>query len=63
MGRVWELELPHEEKWVLMALADHADHNGENVRPGVGLIAWKTDYSTRQVQRILARLRQRDILI
>ncbi len=53
MGAVWELDLPHSKQSVLLALADHADHEGQNVFAGVGLISWKTGYSERQVQRIM----------
>lgn len=53
MGAVWELDLPHSKQLVLLALADHADHDGNNVFASVGLIAWKTGYSERQVQRIM----------
>lgn len=56
LGQVWELRLPRNQKNVLLALADHADHNGENAFPGVELLAWKTDYSERQVQAILREL-------
>src|SRR5262245_39030206 len=52
MGHVWDLELPHAHMLVLLAYADHADHEGNNVFPGVGLIAWKAGYSLRQAQRI-----------
>ena len=54
-GLVWELALPHNEAWVLMAMADHADHEGNNVYPGVPLLAWKTGYTTRQIRRILEK--------
>lgn len=53
VGEVWELDLPANKKLVLLAMADHADHDGRNVFPSVGLIAWKTGYSERQVQRII----------
>lgn len=56
VGQVWELKLTPAQREVLMAYADHADHNGDNIRPGIGFIAWKTDYSERQVQRITAEL-------
>ena len=32
-GLVWELALPHNEAWVLMAMADHADHEGISEAP------------------------------
>jgi hypothetical protein len=62
-GLIWDLDIPHAEAWVLMAMADHADHEGYNVFPSVGLIAWKTCYSERQVQRIIKSLRTKRILI
>lgn len=62
-GRVWQLDLPHAEKYVLLALADHADHLGDNIYPSIGLVAWKAGYSGRQVQRIIGRLIERSILI
>lgn len=63
MGKVWELDLPPNEKLVLLALADHSDHDGSNVRPGVELIAMKTGLSQREVQYVQKRLREAGILI
>lgn len=63
MGRVWELELTPAKQIVLLALADHADHDGKNIRPGVPLIAWKTGYSERQVQRIMRELVEEGLLV
>lgn len=62
MGQVWDLDIPHGEAWVLLALADHADHEGRNAYPGVELLAYKTNYSVRQVQRILASLEEKQII-
>jgi hypothetical protein len=62
-GEVWELDLSHPQKWVLMAMADHADHDGGNVFPSVGLIAWKCGYSERQVQRIRRELEALGVLV
>lgn len=62
MGAVWELDLRPPAKHVLLALADHADHDGGNVHPSVGLVSWKTGYSERQVQRIIAQLERAGIL-
>lgn len=56
MSRVWELQLHHAERLVLLALADHADHLGANIYPSIGLIAWKTGYSESQVRRIMQQL-------
>lgn len=51
-GIVWESDLPQNEKFVLLAYADHADHDGNNIFPSIALIAWKTGYSERNIKRI-----------
>lgn len=56
MGLVWELALKPAEKYVLLAYTDHADHDGNNIRPSKELIAWKTGYTVRQVQNITKKL-------
>jgi hypothetical protein len=63
MGLVWEADLPRDEKFILLSYADHADHNGDNVFPSVPLMAWKTGYSVRQIQRITKKLIEKEILI
>lgn len=55
-GTVWDLDLPHNQAWVLMSLLDHAHHDGTKIFPSIALTAWKTGYSPRQVQRIIAEL-------
>jgi hypothetical protein len=55
-GLVWELDIPHGHAWVLMSLADHAEHDGTKVFPGHSMTAWKTGYSVRQVKRICSEL-------
>lgn len=57
MGKVWDLDLGHAEQTVLLALADHADHDGGSVFPSLGFIGWRLGYSKRQVRRIVAKLR------
>lgn len=57
MAQVWGIKAPHTTKLVLQALADHADDDGNRVYPSVDYIAWKTDLSSRQVQRIMKGLR------
>ena len=44
-GQVWELDLEPVDKLVLLALADHADHEGQNIRPGNELLCAKTGLS------------------
>jgi hypothetical protein len=63
MGIVWESNLPQREKYVLLAYADHADHFGSNVFPSIGLIAWKTGYAHRSIQRITKSLLKNGLLV
>lgn len=62
-GDVWELMLKDNQRMVLLAMADHADHQGNNVFPSIELIAWKVDKSTRQVQRIIRSLIKSNLLV
>ena len=62
MGMVWDSDLPRDEKYVLLAYADHADHEGRGIFPSYGRIAWKTGYSRRQVMRITDSLTSKNIL-
>lgn len=55
-GLVWDLDLPHREVFVLLAITDHADHDGRNMHPSLELLAWKTGDSRRTVIRILNKL-------
>ena len=63
MGAVWDLELPAAEKFVLLAFADHADHNGENARPGIALIMKKCSLSERKVQECISVLKEAGYMI
>lgn len=56
MGGVFDLDISPAQQIVLLAYADHADHFGKNVFPSKRLIAWKTGYGLRQVQRITDQL-------
>ncbi len=62
MSAVWELNLPQNQKLVLLAFADHADDDGV-CYPSVGRIAWKTGISERQVQRIVKKLRAAGLVV
>lgn len=62
MAVAWELDIPREQKYVLLAYADHADHDGSNVRPSLDRIAWKTGYSKDQVRRISRKLVQNELM-
>src|SRR5574342_499607 len=63
MGLVWDYEIPRDEKFVLLAYADHASHDGTNVYPSVATIARKTGYSERSVQIITRKLQKMELLI
>ena len=63
MGQVWDLDLPHNLQLVLLSLADHAQHDGTGVFPGVELTAYKTGYSIRQVRRVLRQLEAAGLIV
>jgi len=73
MSLVWELKCPAEwnglrftssHKFVLLAYADHADHEGKSIYPAIITIRNKTGYSTeRQIQRITHQLEQMGMLL
>ena len=43
MSWVWDQDIPREQKFVLLAYADHADHDGGNIYPAVDTIAIGVD--------------------
>ena len=61
-GKVWELDLKPTEKLILLALSDHADHEGENVRPGNDLLVAKTGLTQQTVTAALAKFVEQGIL-
>lgn len=63
MGLIWDYDIPRDEKFILLAYADHASHDGTNVYPAVATIAKKTGYSERSVQSITRKLEQMGLLI
>jgi hypothetical protein len=62
MGQLWDLQLAHRELLLLLAITDHADHDGRNMFPSIDLLAYKTGYSRRTVIRILNALTERGVL-
>ncbi len=62
MSLVWDCDLPREQKFILLAFADHANDNGDNIYPGLDRVAWKTGYSRRQIQRVIDELEQKGIM-
>ena len=66
MGQVWDLNnelIKREEKYVLLAYTDHADHEGRNMYPSIELICKKTGYKERAVQLITRSLEEKGFLI
>ena len=49
LGQVWELDLDPMDKLVLLALVDHADHEGNNIRPGNEILSAKTGLSHQTI--------------
>jgi hypothetical protein len=62
MTMVWDLDLPHDQQLILLALADHADDDGYHCYPSVAYIGWKCGYSERAVQRILRKLETAELI-
>lgn len=63
MSAVWELDLPREQKFVLMAIADHANDDGY-AWPSASRLAWKCGYKQRrQVMAIVQRLIELGLLL
>ncbi len=50
MGLIWDTNLKPTLRYVLLAYADHADHEGKNIYPSTKLLAHKTGYSKRTIQ-------------
>lgn len=63
MARVYEKKFNRPEQCIMLSLADHAHDDGSHVFPSVPLVAWKTDYCERQVQRIMRWLISKQVLI
>lgn len=66
MGMVWDLDnevIDREEKYVLLAYADHADHKGYNIFPAISTIMQKTGYKERAAQIITKSLVSKGFLI
>lgn len=63
MARVWELKLTPIQQTVLLAYADHADHDGGSIKCGIPLVAWKTGFSERHVRRVTQQLEKTGLLV
>lgn len=66
MGMVWDLDnsiIDREEKYILLAYADHADHKGGNIFPAIDTIAEKTGYKERATQMITRSLEAKGFIV
>lgn len=63
MGAVWDLKIERDQKFILLAYADHASHDGSSIYPAVSTVAEKTGYSERSVQMITRELEKAGYLI
>jgi hypothetical protein len=64
MAAVWDFKgLSSTQKMILLAYADHADHEGRNIFPSVELIARKTEFNRRTVQRVTRELQALRIIV
>jgi DNA-binding Lrp family transcriptional regulator len=61
MTAVWELDLPPQDKFILLAFADHADDSGY-CYPSFGRIAWKCGVSRSTIKRFVRRCRVSGVL-
>ena len=62
MTAVFALDVPPLEELLLIALADHADDDGNNVWPTISYLAWKTNLTDRGVRKMMARFRDTGVL-
>ena len=63
IGLIWDTPLPRDQKFILLAYADFADHDGESIWPSKDKIERMTGYSRRSVQTITSELVEQSILI
>jgi hypothetical protein len=61
--KIGETEFKPSHKYVLVAYADHADHNGKNIYPAVPTIAAKTGLDDRTIQRLTHDLEEMGLLV
>ena len=62
IDRALALDVTRMERLILVVIAKYADGNGHNAYPSVGLMAWHSGYSDRQVRRIVDGLVDQKIL-
>ncbi len=63
MSAAMYLPIPKPEKLLLVAMADHADGDGLGVYPGNARLALKSSDTKRNMQKVLARLVELELII
>ena len=63
MGKVWDTDLPPNQRLVLLAYADAAEHDGTEIWPGHERLTAMTGYSRSQVERITRDLIAAGVLV
>ena len=63
MGLLWDLDLPPSDKLVALALADHADHDGNRAYPSVPMLAYKVGLGTTQTRAHLRALEGMGVIV
>lgn len=63
MAEVWKCDLPPNQAYILLAMADQAWDDGSHCFPSVNYLAWKCGYTRRQIQNILRELRAKGVLL
>ena len=56
MAWVWDQDLPTSQKMLLLAIADHADDDGDNAWPSKARLAKKVGLSENRIRQMLRRL-------
>jgi hypothetical protein len=62
-SQVWERQISGPQRLILLILADYARDDGSRCYPAVKTLMYKTGGDRRSVQRTLAKLRTRGVLI
>lgn len=62
MADVWRRTCTHAQQSILLALVDHGDDFGGRIYPSYAYLAWKTQYSARQVMRVIGELIELGVL-
>lgn len=62
MAAVWESDLPSDEKFVALALADWADDTGGSIFPSQARIGWKVGKTDRAARYTITKLLERGVL-